>query len=424
MTFPTPRASVRSTVLSVVPALLASVIAPAVFADRIPDAFNDTARNASLWTEEESASSTGCRVAEGGGKLRFEGKGTASGAAYRLRRKIDWNDGFVIDWSQSAVISKPASALRSGRAGLAIGWGAFDPAAGFQDGVNIEVARTTTARRLVLSVRKGGQVVDSASCSSGAVEYDYRLVGSSGFGTCIELYRDGLPAPILSLDGLDLIFANRAVTGMGIAMLASTKAGVTLDSRVDDFRTWGDLHDDADDRLADDTDSADDEDDEDGFDDHPDGGDDDDDDDDGNRSAERSVTVARFVAALDAARSASPLPVLRAEVERVGAAVLVSVVQWQPAAQRLVEVRVNSASGAVVATRSWAPTAGELSRMQDVVAVAATVGVGAKVAVTTTVTGGATISEIELEVEDEGAVWKVEYVKPDGDEDEAEVSAF
>lgn len=389
-------------------------------ADRIPDTFDDGARLSTLWTELESTSATGCRVAETGGKLKFTGAGTASGAAYILRRKIDWNDGFVVDWSQSAGISQTAYVTRTGRVGLALGWGTFSPTAGFADGVNIEVVRSKTARRLVLSVRKAGVVVDSASCAIGTVEYDYRLVCSTGFGTSIDLFVDGGVSPLLSLDGLELIFPTRGGTGMNAALLAWSSAGISMDCRVDGFKFWGDQYDDSDDGTADDADSADDDDDKDGYDDSPDGSEEDDD----SGAVDPSVTVAQFNASLNAALAASSLPVLQAEVERSGASTLVSVLQWSVPLGKLIEVRVNAATGIVAGTRSWVPSAAELSRIQARIDALPSVTVAATAAITSTVTGGATASEIELEDEDAGPVWKVKFVTAGGVEDETEVDAF
>lgn len=398
-------------------ALLSGGLAAPAAADRIPDAFNDTTRNASLWLEQESSSSLGCKVREASGKLRFEGRGVASSASYRLTKRFDWNDGFVVDWTQMSIISTVANPALSGRAGIAMGWGAFTATTGYHDGINIEVIRNSASRRLVLSVRKGGQVVDSASCLIGSGEFDYRLVCSTGFGASIELYRDGGAMPVLSLDGVDLLFADRASTGISVAFLSWSHAGITLDCRVDDFKAWGDLYDDSNDALADDSDSADDDDDKDGYDDSPDG------DDDGDDNVARSVTVAQFNAALTAALAASPLPVLEAEVERQGSTSLVSVLQWNAAASRLVEVRVNAATGAVVASRTWTPSAMQLANYQDKIDALGAVTVQVRNAVSAAVTGGATVSEVELESEDAGPVWKVKFVTPAGVEDESEVDA-
>jgi|LauGreDrversion4_2_1035121.scaffolds.fasta_scaffold29340_2 uncharacterized membrane protein YkoI len=386
-------------------------------ADRIPDAFNDTTRNATLWLEQESSNSMGCKVREASGKLRFEGRGVASSASYRLTKRFDWNDGFVVDWTQMSIISTVANAALSGRAGIAMGWGAFTATTGYQDGINIEVIRNSSSRRLVMSVRKGGQVVDSASCLIGSGEFDYRMVCSTGFGVSIDLYRDGGAMPVLSIDGVDALFADRAATGISVAFLAWSHAGITMDCRVDDFKAWGDLYDDSNDSLADDADSADDDDDKDGYDDSPDG------DDDGDDNAARSVSVARFNASLTAALASSPLPILEAEVERQGSASLVSVLQWNAPASRLVEVRVNAATGAVVGSRTWTPSAMQLANYQDEIDALGSVTVPARNAVTSAVTGGATVAEVELESEDAGPIWKVKFVTPAGAEDEAEVDA-
>ncbi len=415
--------------------------ASVAIADRLPDAFNDTTRNGTLWTEAESASATGCKVAETGTKLRFTSQGLASGASYFFTKRIDWNDGFVIDWSQSANISPSIYATRNGRAGLALGWGAFDNRTGFSEGINVEVVRTKTWRRLVLSLRKGGATVDTAAVTIGTFEYDYRLVVSSGIGISIDVFRDGEASPVLSMDGLETVFGNRMASGMAAALIASSHNTVTLDCRMDDFKFWGDQFDDSTDRLMDDSDGANDDDDEDGYDDSPDDaeedeegdddsgdddgdGDDDDGDDDGDDGAS-SLAGPDFVAAVNAATGGNGLPILEAETDRVGAALAVEVLQWNQATGRLLKTRVNATTLAVLSTSSWVPTAYQLARIQPELDALddVTVSVADAVDFAVSIPADSTVYEIEFDVVLGLPYWKVETRSPTGAELEERIRA-
>ena len=413
-------------------ALASLALAASAFADRLPDAFNDTTRNGALWTEAESASATGCKVAETGTKLRFTSQGLASGASYLFTKRIDWNDGFVIDWSQSSNISPSIYATRNGRAGLAIGWGAFDNRTGFSEGINVEVVRTKTWRRLVLSLRKGGVTVDTAAVTIGTFEYDYRLVVSSGIGISIDVFRDGETSPVLSMDGLETVFGNRMASGMAAALIASSHNTVTLDCRLDDFKFWGDQFDDSTDRLMNDSDGANDDDDEDGYDDSPDeadedeegdddsgdddgDGDDDDGDDDGDDGAS-SLAGPDFIAAVNAATGGNGLPILEAETDRVGAALAVEVLQWNQATGRLLKTRVNATTLAVLSTSSWVPTAFQLARIQPELDALddVTVSMADAVDFALSIPAGSTMYEIEIDVEGGLPYWKAETRSPAG----------
>ena len=419
--------------------LASAAIASSALADRLPDAFDDSVRNGALWAEAESASSSGCKVAETGTKLRFTSQGLASGASYFFTKRIDWNDGFVIDWSQSSNISPSIYATRNGRAGLAIGWGTFDNRTGFSEGINVEVVRTKTWRRLVLSLRKGGVTVDTAAVTIGTFEYDYRLVVSSGIGVSIDVFRDGETSPVLSMDGLETVFGNRMATGMAAALIASSHNTITLDCRMDDFKFWGDQFDDSTDRLMDDSDGANDDDDEDGYDDSPDEaeeedeGDDDSGDDDGDGSDDdgddddgaSSLSGPDFVAAVNAATGGNGLPILEAETDRVGAILAVEVLQWNQATGRLLETRVNATTLAVLSTSSWVPTAYQLARIQPELDAlgGVTVSVADAVDFAVSIPVDSTIYEIEFDVVLGLPYWKVETRSPAGAELEERIRA-
>lgn len=422
-------------------ALVSLAFCSAASADRLPDAFNDTVRNSSLWSESESSSSSGCKVGETGGKLRFTSQGLASGASYFFTKRADWNDGFVIEWSQSSNISPSIYATRNGRAGMAIGWGAFDPRTGFSEGLNVEVVRTKTWRRLVLSLRKGGVTVDSAAVTIGTFEYDYKLVCSSGLGVSVDVYRDGGATPILTMDGLETVFGNRAGAGMAIALLASSHNTVTLDCRMDDFKFWGDQFDDSNDRLYEDSDSANDDDDEDGYDDSPDSpedeeededesgdddgdGEDDDGDDNGDDGAS-TVSAAAFKAAVGTVTAGNGLPVLEAESDRSASGNVVEVLQWNGVTGRLVKSWVNATSAALISSTSWAPSAYQLTRLQPTLDALPliTVPLDSAVDAAAAAPAGSTIAEIEFELEDGQLVWKVKTRTPAGAELEEEIAA-
>lgn len=397
-------------------------LSPVAVADRIPDGFDDGVRDDSLWLEQESTRASGCRVREAGGSLRFESQGYASTAIYRSTKRMDWNDGFVVDWSQLSTISTSSYSTRSGRCGLVMGWGTLDIAAGFADGINVEVVRTKTSRRLMLTVRKAGQVIDSASYTIGIGEFDYRVVWSAGFGVSLDVFVDGGVSPVLSMDGLETVFSSRMNVPLNVMLMARHSTGIQMDCRVDNFKLWGDLYDDTTDKFFDDGDSADDDDDKDGYDDVPDTGDDDGED-ESDGAVARSVDVDDFVAALDVADATSAHPTLGSEVERSGGTVLVNVLKWNSAANSLVEVRVIAATGTVANVRAWVPTTAERARIQEELDAVGGVGTSARSAILSAVGGGATAAGIELEAEDAGPIWKVKFVTPLGVEEEAEVDA-
>lgn len=414
-------------------ASLLSIAGPAM-ADRIPDGFNDAVRDSSRWVEAESTSALGCKAREFAGKLRFESRGVSSGASYRSRFNADWNDGFVVDWTAYASISRPSLASRSGRVGLALGWGAINSTAGFPDGINVEIVRSKDFRRLVLSVRQGGVVVDSASVSINAFEHDFRLVCTGGSEVGIEVFVDGSDIPALAIDGLETTFGTKHSRGMLVALLGANSPAVTMDCRVDNFEFWADQYDDSDDSVPGDSDSADDDDDKDGYDDngddedgdYDDDGDDegddssgDDDDGDGSDDSDGqgdALAAGAFADAVDDAVAASALPVLKAEAEGGTGTTFVEVLQWNAATSRLVEVKVNASTGAIIETSTRVPGASELSKWQPEIDALATVTVSLEDAVDSAVASspGALVREVELELSGATLSWKVEILTPTG----------
>ena len=178
-------------------------------------------------------------------------------------------------------------------------------------------------------------------------------------------------------------------------------------------------------------------DDEDGYDDLPDGdddggGDDDDDgDDDGDDhgdsgdGAHAALVAASFNGSVGAVVAANGLPAFEAEVERVGAAVLVEVLQWDGAAGRLVKSRVNPTTLAIVSTVAWTPSAIQLSWLRpklDALA-AATVPMGAAVDAAVVSPAGSSVHEIEFDLEGGVAVWEIETRTPAGGEIEERIPA-
>jgi hypothetical protein len=317
--------------------------------------------------------------------------------------------------------------------GLALGWGPLDSASGFTDGINVEIVRSKDFRRLVLSVRQGGVVVDSAAVSINAFEHDFRLVCRGGAEVGIEVFVDGSDLPSLSIDGLETRFASKHSKGLLVALLGANSPAVSMDCRIDNFEFWADQFDDSNDRFQGDADTADDDDDKDGFDDngddedgdYDDDGDDDGDgssgDDDGDGSDDSdgqgdALDAGDFSDAVADAVAASALPVLKAEAEGGTGTTVVEVLQWNAVTSRLVEVKVNSSTGAVIETSSRAPTAAEAAAWQGEIDALATVTVALGDALDSAVAPvpGALVREAELELAGANLFWKVEILTPMG----------
>ncbi|MEI6475477.1 MAG: hypothetical protein WCO75_08800, partial [Planctomycetota bacterium] len=140
----------------------------------------DGTRDPSLWSETESrdSSRTGkskCGISESAGKIRIDSKkGKGGAAAYTSAWSVDWTDSFVLEFEHELKSSRPSKTTQSATSGMALGFGAFDAASGWTDGVNLVVERTKTARSLTATVRIAGVVVDSTSATLAAGAHDLK----------------------------------------------------------------------------------------------------------------------------------------------------------------------------------------------------------------------------------------------------------
>lgn len=127
---------------------------------------------------------------------------------------------------------------------------------------------------------------------------------------------------------------------------------------------------------------------------------------------ETTLPAGAIAAAIAAAQSASPLPILAVVAEGEDAGTLVEVTQWDAKAMRFVLVTVDAATGTVLSTTPWAPLGGQMERAADEIAALPTVTVSPVVAVEQALAEyeGATFHAVELKVEDAGTFWKVELI--------------
>jgi hypothetical protein len=253
--------------------LLVASLSPLVLADRVSDDANDGRRDDSKWSEQESSDARRTQASESRGRIRVESRrGRGGGAAFVSTVVADWTDPFYLEFEHRFSTSRVRSGAQSAAGGLAMGFGALDPAAGYRDGVNVQVVHTSAGRSLQVVVRVAGVAVmtDSAALDAGAHEFHVAFTG--GADAAMLVYLDGETTPTLAVDGLTTYFAGFESQGIATALFGGCTAKVKLDSSFDDFLFSGDRHDDSDDAGYDDDDGSSDDDEDDGYDDHGDHG--------------------------------------------------------------------------------------------------------------------------------------------------------
>ena len=235
------------------------------FADRRHDDGADGVRN-SMWTEKESRNNsrsgkslTG--ISESKGKIRIDGKkGKGGSAAYVSAWEVDWTDGFVLEFEHELSCGRPKKLGQSATSGLAMGFGEdvdFDPAAGWADGINVAVVRTKTGRSLQVSVRIGGEAVDSPPVQLDSGAHDLSIVWTSVAGAVsMDVMADGSATPLVSVDGIETWFAGHEAEGMRISLFGTSSGKFKFESTFDDVSYSGDDFDDDDDAGFDDDDGA------------------------------------------------------------------------------------------------------------------------------------------------------------------------
>ena len=395
--------------------LCAVVSASPCYAERRNDDGTGT-RDDSLWTETESRDSSRsgkskCGISQSAGKIRIDSKkGKGGSAAYQSTWDVDWTDSFVMEFEHELKSGRPSKTSQSATSGIALGFGTFNRASGWTDGVNVVVTRTKTARTLTASVRVNDEVVetDTFILASGSGAHDFKLVWTSFGGTVsLDVQRGASTTPLVSLTGLETHFAGHVAEGMGVSLFGTSTGNFKFEASFDDVSFSGDDYNDPDDSSFDDDDGSDDA------------------DEDGDSNGDDSADAASFNAALDAIVSASDLPILEAEAEDDSQSGVsgVKALQWNDTDDTLVEVFANAEG--VVRTRSWPINPGQLDKYEDSISVIGLVEMSATDAVSQAVASnpGSTVHAIELEEEDGRPMWQVELVTASGLELEVRIWA-
>ena len=398
------------TLLSV---LCAVVSASPCYAERRNDDGTGT-RDDSLWSETESRDSSRsgkskCGISESAGKIRIDSKkGKGGSAAYQSTWDVDWTDNFVMEFEHELKSGRPSKTSQSATSGIALGFGEFNPASGFPDGVNVVVSRTKTARTVTASVRVAGVQVDSQTETLATGVHDFKLVWTSvGGAVSLDVQVDGSISPLVTLSGLESRFAGREAEGMGVSLFGTSAGNFKFEASFDDVSFSGDDYNDSDDSGFDDDDGADDA------------------DEDGDRDGDDTASAATFNSALDDIIAYSNLPLLEAESDVESGILVVKALQWNATDDKLVEVVANATTGAIVSTRSWTPTASQRDKYEDSISVINLVVLSAQDAVSQALASnpGATVHAIELEEESGAPVWEVEIVTASGVELKVPIAA-
>ena len=401
------------TLLSV---LCAAVLVSPCYAERRQDDATDPMRDPS-WSETESQTISGpgkykCGISEKSGKIRIDSsKGKGGSAAYKSAWIVDWTDSFVIEFEHELKSSRPSKTSQSATSGLALGFGTFNAASGWTDGVNVVVSRTRSARTVTATVRVGGVQVVSQTANLATGAHDFKLVWTSfGGAVSMAVQLDGSSSPLLTLSGLESRFAGLVDKGMGVSMFGTSAGNFKFEASFDDFSFSGDDYNDSDDSEFDDDDG------------------DDDADEDGDRDGDDSAGAATFNFALGAIIASNNLPLLEAESDVESGILVVKALQWNAANGKLVQVVANANTGLIVRTLTWTPTAAQNEKYADSISVIGSISIQwtAPMAVSealVTYPAGTTVHAIELEEEDERPQWKVELVTASGVEIEVRIWA-
>jgi len=396
--------------------LCAAVLVSPCYAERRQDDASNPTRDSSLWSVPiQSRTNSGlgklkCGISENSGKIRIDSqKGKGGSAAYKSAWVVDWTDSFVIEFEHELKSIRPTKTSQSATSGLALGFGTFDAASGWRDGVNVVVSRTRSARTVTATVRVNGlQVVSQTANLAATGAHDFKLVWTSfGGAVSMAVQLDGSTSPLLTLSGLESRFAARTAQGMGVSMFGTSAGNFKFEASFDDFSFSGDDYNDSDDSDFDDDDG------------------DDDADEDGDNGGDDSTEAADFNAALDAIFVASNLPLLEAETDFQSGVSVVKALQWNAANGKLVQVVVNTYTGAILRNSASIPTAAQINKYEDSISVIGSIQLSATAAVSQALLSypGATVHAIELEEEEGSPQWQVELVDASGFELEVRIWA-
>jgi len=380
--------------ISRIATVLALATTAVAVADRRIDNASTAQRNNTFWSETESGGTTPsrqgkCVVEQVGGKIRINALGGRGGsAAYRSRWLNDWSDGFTVAYKAEFRSGTPATESQSARTGIALGFGTFSSASGYQDGINVQLSRTrSVGRRLQIVARQAGveTVLQSAYIAAG--EHQYRLSWQSvGSTITLQVFVDGSATPLLSASGLESRFAGMTASGMGVALFGSSAGNFKFENMFDNVKVSGDDHDDSDDNGWDDNDGI------------------DDDDEDGIRGNEQ-LTFAAFDAKFQqavAANAANGSTVLKAESEDGGVEVL-----FMETETTVRTVRVLASGAAIVSE----PRNADVKELEAIaVSGLVTKSLTDALAEATALHPDALIHEVSLDEEHGAPIWEVELV--------------
>jgi hypothetical protein len=413
------------TPLALILASLAVGIAAPALADRRSDDANDGLRDDSLWKERESYRTSGssrkkAKVTETAGKIKFESQfGKGGGAAYLSAWKTDWTDSFSVTFKGSFSSSGSKKNSKAAYSGIGFGFDAesgYNVAKGFRDGVQVEFQQTKAGgRTLQIVARKNGAVIAQSvrrTLPTGERSFEVAWVANpvTQSVTVQVFLDDNVATPFSELTGFGSLLAGRTSQGITTSLFGYSTGNHKFASSFDNFDWFGD--DQGEDGDSDDSGWGDDDD---HFDDHGGHGRDDDSDDDSSDDSgpDDAATVAVFTSALETAFNLHPDGVLLKAEAEFG---WIDMVLSNPATASEVRfVRVRTSDGAVLVDVPRAPRLDELEAL--VVSLLATVDPrDALAAAAATVTADFTVHEIELEDEDVGPVWDIEFVTPAGAE--------
>ena len=407
-----PRMRLDRTLLCV---MCAVVSASPCYAERRNDDGTGT-RDDSLWSETESRDSSRsgkskCGISQSNGKIRIDSKkGKGGSAAYQSAWEVDWTDSFVMEFEHELKSSRPSKTSQSATSGMALGFGTFNAASGWTDGVNLVVTQTKTERTLIASVRVAGLVVQTDTETLGSGPHEFKLVWTSfGGAVSLDVQMDGSTTTLVSLTGLETYFAGHEAEGMGVSLFGTSVGNFKFEASFDDVSFSGDDYtdDDSDDSGFNDDDGPDDA------------------DEDGDSSSDDAAEGADFNAALVAIVAESDLPILEAEADSQSGVSVVKALQWDANTSEFVQVVADANTGEILSNRRWTPTTSQSREYADAISVIDLIVMSATDAVSQALASypGETVHAIELEEESGAPMWQIELVTASGGEREIRISA-
>ena len=241
----------RTLSLNSVAAIVTAALTTLASADTLVETFPGTTLDAARWTLQKSGTVTA------GVRNGLRARGTAGDAGVESVFAIDWND----NWSvRVALESESRRALAAGDATsvrVNLGMGALDLAAGYQDGVTVEIQRTSAGRQLVVTTFALGAVADQQTASIGCeAAVDIWYVASTGTLTVSDVRQGNFN---IQVPGVSALWAGLEADPMHLALMSGASGTATVCSEVEYVSFAGDFADagDADDAAVNDADAND-----------------------------------------------------------------------------------------------------------------------------------------------------------------------